>query len=72
LIELEAVASGDSDPAREHELIAELRGAFTISDDRLCATGYADQLRQFTLQSRSVVVHTLQLAQGPTLANVAA
>jgi adenylate cyclase class IV len=40
-IELEAVAPAHSDLAHEHELIAELRAAFAITDDRLCATGYA-------------------------------
>lgn len=43
-IELEAVASPRSDLAREHELVSELRAAFAIADDRLCAHGYADQL----------------------------
>jgi adenylate cyclase class 2 len=43
-IELEAVAPAESDLAREHQLIAQLRDAFAITDDRLCATGYADQL----------------------------
>jgi adenylate cyclase, class 2 len=43
-IELEAVASPESDLAEEHRLIAELRQAFEIGDDRLVALGYADQL----------------------------
>ncbi len=43
-IELEAVASPDSDLTREHALVAWLREAFAITDDRLCARGYADQL----------------------------
>jgi len=43
-IELEAVAPADSDLTREHRLIAELRSAFSITDDRLCAEGYAAQL----------------------------
>jgi adenylate cyclase class 2 len=43
-IELEAVAPTDSDLAHEHELVAELRDALRITDDRLCATGYAEQL----------------------------
>jgi adenylate cyclase, class 2 len=44
-IELEAVAPAESDLSREHQLVAELREAFAISDDHLCATGYAGQLR---------------------------
>jgi adenylate cyclase class IV len=43
-IELEAVAPPDSDLTHEHALVAELRDAFAIGDDRLCATGYAAQL----------------------------
>ncbi|MDQ6691294.1 MAG: class IV adenylate cyclase [Candidatus Dormibacteraeota bacterium] len=45
-IELEAVASEASDLAGEHRLVAELRGTFGITDDRLCATGYARQVLQ--------------------------
>jgi adenylate cyclase, class 2 len=47
-IELEAVAPPDSDLAHEHGLIAELRDALAITDDRLIATGYAEQLREKT------------------------
>jgi adenylate cyclase class 2 len=43
-LELEAVAPADSDLAREYQLVAELRDAFRITDERLCANGYADQL----------------------------
>lgn len=43
-IELEAVAPADSDLRNEHELVEQLRDAFSITDDRLCATGYAQQL----------------------------
>lgn len=43
-IELEAVAAPESDLTREHALIAELRGTFAISDDRLVSRGYAAQL----------------------------
>jgi adenylate cyclase, class 2 len=43
-IELEAVAPVDSDLGREHQLIAQLRDVFAITDDRLCARGYADSL----------------------------
>jgi predicted adenylyl cyclase CyaB len=44
-IELEAVAQADSDLTREHQLIVELRRAFSITDERLCAEGYVAQLR---------------------------
>lgn len=43
-IELEAVAPPESDLTLEYQLVAELRNAFGISDDRLCPYGYADQL----------------------------
>jgi adenylate cyclase class 2 len=43
-IELEAVAPTDSDLAHEHDLVAELRTAFEITDERLLAVGYVDQL----------------------------
>jgi adenylate cyclase, class 2 len=43
-IELEAVAPADSDLAHEHRLIAELRDAPGITDERLVAPGYAAQL----------------------------
>jgi predicted adenylyl cyclase CyaB len=43
-IELEAVAAPDSDLSREHGLVSELREAFALADDHLCASGYADQL----------------------------
>lgn len=43
-IELEAVAPPTSDPSPEYELVAELRETFEISDDRLVALGYAEQL----------------------------
>lgn len=44
-IELEAVAPSDSDLTHEYQLIAELRDALTITDERLVAVGYAEQLR---------------------------
>ena len=44
-LELEAVAPPDSDLTVEHDRIAELREAFAITDERLAARGYADQLR---------------------------
>lgn len=43
-IELEAVAPADSDLQHEHHLVQQLRSAFSITDDRLIATGYAKQL----------------------------
>lgn len=43
-IELEAVAPPESDLSHEHRLVAELRDVFAITDDRLCARGYAGQL----------------------------
>jgi adenylate cyclase class IV len=43
-IELEAVASPDSDLYREHEMIAELRERFGVTDERLVRFGYAEQL----------------------------
>jgi adenylate cyclase class IV len=43
-IELEAVASPDSDLAHEHDLVVELRAAFGITYERLLAVGYAEQL----------------------------
>ncbi len=45
-IELEAVAPADSDLSAEHERVAQLREALAISDERLVAQGYADQLRR--------------------------
>jgi adenylate cyclase class 2 len=43
-IELEAVAPPDSDLTAEHRAVAELRGALGITDERLVALGYAEQL----------------------------
>jgi adenylate cyclase class 2 len=43
-IEFEAVAPADSDLAHEHDLVVELRAAFGITDERLLAVGYAEQL----------------------------
>jgi adenylate cyclase class 2 len=43
-IELEAVAPADSDLHSEHQLARQLREAFAITDERLLATGYAEQL----------------------------
>jgi adenylate cyclase, class 2 len=44
-IELEAVARALSDLTAEHRMIAELRGRFAITDDRLCAEGYLTRLQ---------------------------
>lgn len=43
-LELEAVASEESDLTHEYQLVADLRDAFGITDELLCAHGYADQL----------------------------
>jgi adenylate cyclase class IV len=43
-IELEAVAPADSDLLNEHKLVERLREALSITDDRLSATGYAQQV----------------------------
>lgn len=43
-VELEAVAPAHSDLTEERRLVAELRRELAIDDERLCATGYADQL----------------------------
>jgi adenylate cyclase, class 2 len=43
-IELEAVAPAESDLSNEHRLVAELRVALGITDERLVALGYAEQL----------------------------
>ena len=43
-LEFEAVAPPGSDLAREYERVAELRAAFGVTDDRLRAAGYAEQL----------------------------
>jgi adenylate cyclase class 2 len=45
-IELEAVAPSESDLTHEHDLVVELRDAFDITDERLIAIGYAEQLMQ--------------------------
>lgn len=43
-IELEAVAPAESDLSSEHRLVAELRVALSITDERLVSLGYAEQL----------------------------
>jgi adenylate cyclase class 2 len=45
-IELEAVAAEPSDLRDEQRLIRRLRDSFSITDDRLLATGYAAQLKE--------------------------
>jgi len=44
-IELEAVAAAESDLQVEYQLVAQLRDAFGITDERLCPRGYADLSR---------------------------
>jgi adenylate cyclase class IV len=44
-IELEAVATPDSDLSQEHALVQTLRERLQITDERLIASGYAEQLR---------------------------
>lgn len=44
-VELEAVAPSDSDLSEEHALVAMLRERLGITDERLIASGYAEQLR---------------------------
>ena len=53
-IELEAVASPESDLTREHALVVELREALGIADERLCASGYAELLRRAASRSRGL------------------
>jgi adenylate cyclase class 2 len=43
-IELEAVATPDSDLSHEHTLVSRLRSTLAITDERLIAIGYAKQL----------------------------
>jgi adenylate cyclase class IV len=43
-IELEAVASPNSDWTREHGLIQKLGAEFSIADSQLMSAGYADSL----------------------------
>jgi adenylate cyclase, class 2 len=43
-IELEAVAEPDSDLSGEYQNVAELRGALGITDERILAAGYSDEL----------------------------
>lgn len=43
-IELEAVADADSDLTGEYRKITKLRQAFAITDERIVASGYSDEL----------------------------
>lgn len=43
-IEFEAVAPAQSDLAHEYELVRELRERFAVSEERLVAHGYAEQI----------------------------
>jgi adenylate cyclase class IV len=43
-IELEAIASPDSDLADEYRQVTELRTALGITDERILAVGYSDEL----------------------------
>jgi len=43
-IELEAVAEADSDLSAEYQHVAELRARLGITDERMLALGYSDQL----------------------------
>ncbi len=54
-VELEAVAPPQSDLTHEHDLIAELREAFAITDQRLVAHGYANQLLDQPARSRPLM-----------------
>jgi adenylate cyclase class IV len=47
-IEFEAVAQEQSDLTREYELVRELRELFAVSDERLVAQGYAEQILALT------------------------
>ncbi|HEV3322219.1 MAG TPA: hypothetical protein VG147_08540 [Solirubrobacteraceae bacterium] len=42
------MATTDSDLTREHGLVAELRDAFAITEERLVARGYAEQLTRWS------------------------
>ena len=44
-VEIEAVAQPDSDLAEDHALVQTLRERLRITDERLVARGYAEQLR---------------------------
>lgn len=47
-VELEAVAPPDSDLSGEHALVEMLRARLGITDERLVASGYAEQLRSLS------------------------
>lgn len=50
-IELEAVAPPDSDLSAEHALVETLRERLGITDERLIASGYAEQLSSLSASS---------------------
>lgn len=54
-IELEAVALPDSDLTYEHRLVAELRDALGITDERLVALGYVELTRPLRFGSPDLV-----------------
>ncbi len=49
-IELEAVAAPDSDLSGEYQHVADLREALGISDERILAAGYSDELLRIGAQ----------------------
>lgn len=53
-IEFEAVAPAQSDLAHEYELVRELRERFAVSDERLVAAGYAEQMLALSPGASSV------------------
>lgn len=52
-IEFEAVAQEQSDLTREYKLVRELRVRFGVSDDRLVAVGYAEQMLALSGESHT-------------------
>ncbi len=55
-IELEAVAPPASDLTNEHELVASLRKALEITDERLVGLGYAEQLLSETAPRKTTTI----------------
>lgn len=64
-VELEAVAPPDSDLVHEYQLIAELRDALAITNARLVAVGYAEQLRA-KIQTEAVTTPADSASSGKT------
>jgi adenylate cyclase, class 2 len=54
-IELEAVAEPDSDLSRDYENVAELRSALGITDERIVASGYSDELLRVSASDTDVI-----------------